>query len=68
MLHLTSKYITSEDVRRITGIKDTMKVSRLLRKWYEQGLLKKIDTGSKKTVKYKLSSSEMTDILFAEGK
>jgi len=30
--------------------------------------LTKIDTGAKKTAKYRLPSGEMTDFLFAEGK
>ena len=52
------KYVANKDVRRITGNPDTAKVSRLLRQWVEQGLLVKVDTGSKKTVKYRLSTSK----------
>ncbi len=46
---------------------DTSRVSRLLRKWVEQGLLIKVDTGAKKTVKYRLPIDEEEDNLFAGG-
>lgn len=63
-----AKYIANEDVRRILGKADTVKVSRLLKKWVEQGLLARIYTGSKKNIKYRLPSGEMTDFLFAGSK
>lgn len=63
-----AKYVANKDVRKITGNADTIKVSRLLKRWVEQGLLMKIDTGAKKTAKYRLPSGEMADFLFAGGK
>jgi len=63
-----AKYIANEDVRKIIGNADTVKVSRLLKKWVDKGLLTKIDTGAKKTAKYRLPSGEMADFLFADGK
>jgi ATP-dependent DNA helicase RecG len=62
------KYITNAKVRRIIRIPDTSKVSRLLKKWTEQGLLIKIDTGSKKTVKYRLPIDEERENLFVGPK
>ncbi len=58
------KYVTNEKVRSIIGNPDTSKVSRLLRKWVEQGLLAKIDTGAKKTIKYRLPISKSQGSLF----
>ena len=62
------KYVSNENVRKIIGNADTVKVSRVLKKWVDQGLLTKIDTGAKKTTKYRLPTGEMADFLFAEGK
>jgi len=59
------KYITNEKVRKIIKNPDTSKVSRILRKWVEQGLLIKIDTGAKKTIKYRLPIDEEREYLFA---
>jgi ATP-dependent DNA helicase RecG len=61
------KYVTNEKVRRIVGNPDTSKVSRLLKKWVEQGLLIKIDTGAKKTVKYRLPADDERDDIFANN-
>jgi ATP-dependent DNA helicase RecG len=63
-----AKYVVNEDVRKIIGNADTVKVSRLLKKWVDRGLLIRIDTGAKKTAKYRLPSGEMIDFLFAESK
>lgn len=52
------KYVTNESVRGIIDNPDTSKVSRLLAKWVSQGLLIKIETGSKKTVKYRLPAEK----------
>ncbi len=60
--------MVNEDVRKIIDNADTVKVSRLLKKWVDQGLLIKIDTGAKKTTKYRLPSGGMIDFLFAESK
>jgi len=51
-----AKYVMNSDVRRIIKNPDTTKVSRLLRQWVDRGLLIKIDTGAKKTTKYRLPS------------
>lgn len=48
------KYVTNEIVREIINNPDTSKVSRLLSRWVHQGLLIKIETGAKKTTKYRL--------------
>lgn len=63
-----SKYVSNQEVRDIIGNTDTVKVSRLLKKWADKGLLIKIDTGSKKLSKYRLPSGEMVDFLFADPK
>ncbi len=48
------KYVTNEVVRKVIDNPDTSKVSRLLSKWVKQGLLMRIETGSKKMAKYRL--------------
>ncbi|UCH94418.1 MAG: putative DNA binding domain-containing protein [Candidatus Aminicenantes bacterium] len=48
------KYINNEKVRAITGNPDSSRVSRLLKKWVDQGLLIRIESGSKRRVKYRL--------------
>lgn len=60
------KYIANEKVREVIGNPDTSKVSRILRKWVNQGLLMKIETGAKKTVKYRLPITKEQD-LFAKS-
>jgi ATP-dependent DNA helicase RecG len=64
-LSTKEKYLTNEKVRTIIGNPDTAKVSRILKKWVDQGLLVKIDTGAKKTVKYRLPVDEKQGFLFA---
>ena len=59
------KYVSNELVREIIGNPDTSKVSRLLKRWVNQGLLMKIDTGAKKTVKYRLPIDKNQEYLFA---
>ena len=61
---LKEKYITNEKVRKIIKNPDNSKVSRILRKWVEQGLLIKIDTGAKNTIKYRLPIDEEREYLF----
>lgn len=61
------KYITNEKVREIINNPDPTKVSRILKKWVEQGVLIKIETGAKKTVKYRLPVSKEQQDLFAGG-
>lgn len=60
-----SKYVSNEKVREIINNPDTSKVSRILKRWVEQGLLIKVDTGAKKTVKYRLPIDEKQGYLFA---
>ena len=60
-------YPQGKTVRKIIDNPDTSKVSRLLRKWVKQGLLIKIETGSKKTVKYRLPVDKGQEYLFAKG-
>ncbi|MBL7131235.1 MAG: hypothetical protein ISS45_07540 [Candidatus Omnitrophica bacterium] len=59
--------MTNEKVREIIKNLDTSKVSRLLKRWVEQGLLFKIDTGAKKTVKYRLPIDEEREYLFVKN-
>ncbi|MFC2146701.1 RNA-binding domain-containing protein [Acidobacteriota bacterium] len=61
------KYINNEKVREITGNPDSSKVSRLLKKWVDQGVLVKIETGSKRSVKYRLPVDKNEGYLFARG-
>ncbi len=61
------KYVTNETVRKVIQNMDTSKVSRILKKWVDKGLLIKVDTGAKKTVKYRLPVDEEQDNLFAGG-
>jgi len=67
-LSKTAKYIANEDARKILGKADTVKVSKLLKKWVDQGLLVRINAKSKRNIKYRLPSGEMTDFLFTTGK
>ena len=62
---LKEKYITNEKVCKIIKNLDTSKVSRIFKKWVEQGLLIKIDAGAKKTIKYRLPIDEEREYLFA---
>jgi ATP-dependent DNA helicase RecG len=52
------KYINNEKVREITGNPHTSKVSRILKKWVDQGLLIRIDSISKRRVKYRLPADK----------
>lgn len=45
--------ITNRDLRRITGIADTIKASRLLKMWTKQGLLEQVKTGGTKQTYYR---------------
>lgn len=55
-----NKYITNSEARKITGVVQMHKMSRLLRKWVSQGLLIKITHESKsaKLTSYKLTNNE----------
>lgn len=67
-LSTKEKYVANEDVRKILGKTDTVQISKLLKKWVNQGLLRRIDSKSKKNIKYRLPSGEMADFLFTQGK
>lgn len=45
--------ITNQETREITGIQDTPKVSRLLKKWVDDGLLERVESGYKGGIYYK---------------
>jgi ATP-dependent DNA helicase RecG len=45
--------ITNKEARDITGISDTIKMSRLLKLWVDKGLLEKMDSKFKGGVSYK---------------
>jgi ATP-dependent DNA helicase RecG len=55
-------YITNEDVRNITGVSDTLKASKLLTRWVQQGILIKWDTSAKRNAKYCLPDALILDI------
>lgn len=61
------KYVTNEIARKILNNPDTSKISRILKRWVEQGLLVKVDSGAKKTVKYRLPVDEDKNLLFVSG-
>ena len=67
-LQSKEKYVNNEQVRKIIGNPDTSKVSRLLKQWSTRGLLIKVETGSKKKTKYRLSSGEDQSPLFADSR
>ena len=45
--------ITNQETREITGIQNTPKVSRLLKKWVDDGLLERVESGYKGGIYYK---------------
>lgn len=57
-------HITNGEARKITGINDTLQMSRLLKTWQEQGFLEKIDSGFKGNVFYKKPGVELPDPIF----
>ncbi len=54
----SNKYINNSQARSITGIVQRDKMSRLLKKWVEQGLLAVISSNAPKFVKYKLQDKD----------
>ncbi|NCU32545.1 MAG: hypothetical protein EOM23_06355 [Candidatus Moranbacteria bacterium] len=48
----TNYRITNQQARQITGVKDTLKMSRLLKMWVDKGLLEKIGLKDKKAIYY----------------
>lgn len=63
------KFITNEEARNTTDIPQRDKMSRLLKKWVNKGLLVKIQprSGYVKATKYKIPESEQTSNLHARG-
>ena len=59
-------YVVNEDVREIIKNPDTMRVSKLLTKWVNQGLLIKLDNSAKRNAKYCLPDSPALDSLFSK--
>lgn len=57
--------ITNEQARNITGIVDTVRMSRLLKQWVESGLLKKAEGKSKKDTHYYKAGQELSAVLFS---
>ncbi|MBU1000294.1 putative DNA binding domain-containing protein [Patescibacteria group bacterium] len=59
--------ISNNEARRITGISDTLKMSRLLKSWVEKGLLEKVGGQAKKTAYYIKPGQEVPSALFSGG-
>ncbi len=62
--------ITNSKAREITGVNDTIKMSRLLKLWVSKGLLEKIEKGFKGHVYYKKVGVDIPnkfDKAFARG-
>jgi len=55
-----NKYINNKKAREITQIIQVYKMSKLLKKWVQQGLLEKVipETGGTKKIKYKLPNTD----------
>ena len=60
-------FITNKKARAVTGINDTLKMSKLLRTWLEQGLLEKQEIGGKKGTTYNKPGALKLDPLFSKG-
>lgn len=56
--------ITNSEARRITGVSDTLKMSRLLKSWVTKGLLEKMGTGFRGNVYYRKPGTEMPSGIF----
>ena len=56
--------ITNTEARNITGINDTLKMSRLLKIWVDNGLLEKIGKG-RKDIFYIKSGHFLSEFLFS---
>ena len=57
--------ITNEEARKITGVSDSVKMSRQLKQWVDNGLLKKAQGKSKKDTYYYKSGQEFSNVLFS---
>lgn len=58
--------ISNSDARRITGIRDTLKMSRLLKSWVDKGLLEKVGK-AKKDAFYMKPGQNIPSNLFSRG-
>ncbi len=54
-----NKFIDNKKAREITNIKQRDRMSKLFKKWVEQGLLEKIDNPAPRYVKYKLPTKDI---------
>ena len=59
--------ITNNEARRITGITDTLKMSRLLKSWVDKGLLEKRGGRAKKVTYYMKPGQDVPSRLFSKG-
>jgi ATP-dependent DNA helicase RecG len=66
--YLSANYrITNNKAREITGVKDTLKMSRLLKGWVDKGLLEKVGGKSKKVTYYIKPGQNLPKDLFSRG-
>ena len=56
--------ITNSEARRITGVSDTLKMSRLLKSWVTKGLLEKMGVGFRGNVYYRKPGIEVPTAIF----
>lgn len=59
--------ITNSEARKITGVIDTLKMSRLLKSWVDTGLLERVGGRAKKSIYYKKPGAEASSNLFSKG-
>lgn len=59
--------ISNHEARAITGISDTLKMSRLFKMWVSNGLLNKVGERAKKGVYYVKPGQEFPPLLFSGG-
>ncbi len=57
--------ITNHELRKITGISDTIKASRLLKVWTKQGFLEQVKGASPKWTYYRKPGARLNTTLFA---
>lgn len=57
--------ITNQELRKITGITDTIKASRLLKMWTKQGLLEQVKAGGPRHTYYQKPGAKLSATLFA---
>ena len=58
--------ITNSEARKITGVKDTVKMSRLLKSWVTQKLLTKVESEYRGDTAYMKTSTDISKP-FAKG-